>query len=46
MCLILGKNPVKTITHADIVVYKVVEKVTRTTKQQLFGFIQSETFYD
>lgn len=45
MCLILEKDPVKIITDTDIVVYKVVRKLTRTTKQSLFGFIQSETFY-
>lgn len=45
MCLILGKDHVKIITYIDIVVYKVVRKMTRTTKQSLFGFIQSETFY-
>lgn len=28
MCLILGKDSVRTITHTDIVVYKVVRKVT------------------
>lgn len=45
MCLILDKNSVRTVAYTDIVVYKMVTKVTRTIKQSFFGFIQSETFY-
>lgn len=45
MCLILEKDSIRTITHVDIVVYKVVIRRVHTIKQAFCGFMHSETYY-
>lgn len=45
MCLILYKHSIKTITHTDIVVYKVVIKVVEKSIRSFFGITQPKTIY-